>query len=41
MAGYGVATWAGLGEAFTLGELLAMAAEVGLRVMASAPAAPR
>ncbi|MFB8136213.1 hypothetical protein [Streptomyces mirabilis] len=80
VAGYGVATWAGLEEAFTVGELLALAAEaaggqhhhlvavqmpvslvmmtpiaralhgrgplpaaadVGLRVMASAPAAPR
>ncbi|WP_323139005.1 aldo/keto reductase [Streptomyces mirabilis] len=81
VAGYGVATWAGLEEeAFTLGELLALAAEaaggqhhhlvavqmpvslvmmtpiaralhgrgplpaaadVGLRVMASAPTAPR
>ncbi|MFF0128063.1 aldo/keto reductase [Streptomyces mirabilis] len=81
VAGYGVATWAGLEEeAFTLGELFALAAEaaggqhhhlvavqmpvslvmmtpiaralhgrgplpaaadVGLRVMASAPAAPR
>ncbi|MFF7925369.1 hypothetical protein ACFZDP_30030 [Streptomyces mirabilis] len=27
MAGYGVATWAGLEEAFTVGELLALAAE--------------
>ncbi|MEU1444977.1 aldo/keto reductase [Streptomyces mirabilis] len=27
VAGYGVATWAGLGEAFTVGELLALAAE--------------